>query len=139
MLRHFGRVLFGRADFFPIGRKFNLWPLVELGRASLAFRDVPGIEEVRLTGLEFFERREPWLRTAQQADDVFRLIETGRIRWPERLDEITRATFTVRLCRERRARRMTIMPCNRALYHRDDMSGILEKWMAARGIVTAVE
>jgi hypothetical protein len=135
LLRLFGRFLFGRPDFFPGGAKFNLGPLVKLGRASLAFEDVPGIEDVRLTEVEFFQRREPWRRTVQQAGDIFTLIEREEIQWPTKMEEITKATFTVKLWGQKRARRMTIVPCNRALYSRDEESWILEKWMEARGLV----
>src|SRR5205809_275533 len=82
--------------------------------------------------------RKPWRRVTQQAEDIFTLIEKDHLQWPEKVDEITKATFTVRLCREKRPRRVTIVPCNRALYSRDEESGMLERWMEARGLVRPV-
>jgi hypothetical protein len=135
LLKSFGSCLFGRNDFFPGVAKFDLRPLVDCGRACLACADVPGIEEVKLTHVEFFHRREPWRRVSQQADDIFALIEGAHMQWPEKVDEITKATFTVRLWRQKRPRRVTIVPCNRALYSRDEESSLLERWMEARRLI----
>jgi hypothetical protein len=135
LLKVFGRSLFGRDNFFPGTAKFDLKPLVCRGRGALAWGDVPPIEQVRLTDLEFFRRRAPWRRMIQQADDLFALIEQGELCWPQDVTEITRATFTVKFWRQSRARRVTIVPCNRALYSRDEDSPILERWMAARQII----
>jgi hypothetical protein len=136
LLRALGTCLFGRADFFPGRAKFNLHPLVKLGRASLAFADVPGIEDVRLTDVEFYKRKSPWRRVTQHSADIFSLLEQAEMSWPRELDEITKATFAVKLCRQKRARRVTIVPCNRALYCRDDFSEILERWMEARTFIS---
>lgn len=139
LLKHFGRCLFGRPDFFPIGSKFDLSPLPKLGRGVLVFRDVPGIEDVRLTELELCQRQTPWNRTVRQADDVFRLMEEQDVKWPKDLNEITKATFTMRLWKQKRPRRISILPSNRAIYTRDEDSWIYERWMEARGIVKAVQ
>lgn len=137
LLRAFGSCLFGQADFFPCAEKFDLRPLVELGREALACADVPGIAEVRLTNLEFYQRREPWLRTIKESDDLFTLLERKELAWPARVEEITRAGFTVRLRQHQRLRRVTIMPSNRALYTRDEDSALLDRWMQARGFTSA--
>jgi hypothetical protein len=139
LLKVFGQSLFGRGNFFPDATKFDLRPLICLGRSALAWADVPPIEDVRLTDLEFFRRRAPWRRVIQQADDLFALIERGELCWPRDVTEITRATFTVKFWRQRRPRRLTIVPCNRALYSRDEDGAILERWMAARGIVQPMQ
>lgn len=135
LLKIFGKVLFGRDNFFPGTSKFDLGPLVARGRAALAWADVPSIEQVRLTDLEFYRRKAPWHRVTQQADDLFALIEHGQFCWPSDLKEITKATFTVKLWRQSRARRVTIVPCNRALYSCDEDSPILERWMTARELI----
>jgi hypothetical protein len=134
LLKVFGRTLFGRDDFFPGGAKFDLSPLVKRGRSCLACADVFGIEHVSLTDVEFFHRREPRRRESQHAEDVFTLVERSCVKWPEEVNEITKATFTFRLWRQRRARKLTILPCNRAVYSRDEDSQILERWMEARSI-----
>lgn len=135
LLKLFGKVLFGRDNFFPGTAKFDLGPLIARGRAALAWADVPPIEQVRLTDLEFYRREAPWRRVIQQAEDLFSLIEHGELCWPRDVAEITSATFTVKFSRQSRARRVTIVPCNRALYSRDEDSPILERWMAARGLI----
>jgi len=104
LLRHFGSCLFGRPDFFPGDSKFDLGPLLKLGRAALAFEDVPRMEDARLTAVEFFQRREPWRRTVHEAGDIFTLIERDEIRWPAKQNEIAKATFTVRLWHQKRPR-----------------------------------
>ena len=138
LLKAFGGALFGRDNFFPGRLKFDLRPLVYRGRSALACADVPPIEDVRLTEVHFFRRRAPWRLVIQRADDLFELFERGEIRWPKDLTEITRATFTVKLWRERRPRRLTIIPCNRALYTRDEESPIMGKWMEAREMIRPI-
>lgn len=135
LLKAFGKVFFGRDNFFPGTAKFDLAPLVTRGRAALAWGDVPAIEQVRLTDLEFYRRHAPWRRMTQQADDLFALIEHGELSWPRDVREITKATFTVKFWRQNRAQRVTIMPCNRALFSCDEDSPILERWMEARELI----
>jgi len=138
LLKHFGRCLFGRPDFFPCEARFDLRPLVTLGRAALTFDDVQGIEEVRLTGLEFYQREDPWHREIREAADVFALLEQKKVLWPQELNEITKATFTLKLWRQKHPRRMTIVPCNRALYSHDEHSWILEQWAQRRRFARAL-
>jgi hypothetical protein len=135
LLRVFGKTLFGRDDFFPCRAKYDLSAAVRDGRAILACADVPGIEGVSLTGLEIFEREDPWRRTLYQAPDIFRLIERDEVRWPKKLEHIASATFAVKFWRQKRPRRVTIMPSNRAMYRRDEDSAILERWMEARRLI----
>ncbi len=59
LLRVFGRCLFGRPDFFPGTAKYSLAPLVRQGRDCLVCRDVPGMQEVRLTQVEFYRPDHP--------------------------------------------------------------------------------
>jgi hypothetical protein len=132
LLKIFGRELFGRDTFFPLEARFSLDSLPLLGRAALAWGDVPGIEDVRLTGIEIYERDDPWQRTIKMAADIFTLIERSQMQWPRRMQDITSATFAVKLWRQKRPRRLTIMPSNRVLYMRDDQSPIMERWMVAR-------
>ncbi len=134
LLRLFGSCLFGRKDFFPGTAESTLAPL-PLGRECLACGDVPGIESVSLTETHFFSREEPWNLLIRKADDVFELIERGDLKWPVSVEEITRATFRVKFRGAKRPRRLTIVPCNKALYGRDSDSGILERWLKARGFI----
>ena len=98
---------------------------------------MPGIEAVNLTEVEFYFREQPWKRVIHKADDIFRLIELAEIQWPHKLEDIVRATFRVKFWRAKRPRRMTIVPCNKALYGRDGDSTILEKLLEARGFIAS--
>jgi hypothetical protein len=135
LLRIFGQCLFGRNDFFPGTAKYTLAPLVRRGRDSLACADVPGIEQVRLTEVEFFYENNPWKRVIQKADDIFTLIERSELSWPGHRGQIVRATFKVKFWRAKKPRRLTIVPCNKALYGCDDDSTLLEQWLEAREFV----
>ena len=134
LLRLFGSCLFGRKDFFPGTARYTLAPL-PLGRECLACADIPGIESASLTEVHLFSREEPWNLLIRKADDVFELIERGDLRWPRSVEEITRATFRVKFRGAKRPRRLSIVPCNKALYGRDSDSGILERWLKARGFI----
>jgi hypothetical protein len=135
LLRAFGKVLFGHVNFFPGTRKFDLAPLISRGRAALAWADVPPIEHVWLTDLEFFMREPPCRRATERSADLFTLIERGEVRWPRDPSEVTRATFAVKLRGQERPRQLTLVPCNRALYSMDEHSPVLERWLAARRFI----
>ncbi|PWU18785.1 MAG: hypothetical protein C5B50_08280 [Verrucomicrobia bacterium] len=135
LLRIFGSCLFGNPDFFPGTAKYTLAPLSQTGRASLACVDVPGIERVLLTEVEVQFEEEPRHRKIVKAADVFELVECGRMSWPMRIEAIKRATFQVKFWRTPRPRRLTIIPCNRALYSREEDSPLLERFMQARGFI----
>lgn len=133
LLRAFGIHLFGNPDFFPNVEKYTLSPLLTQGRACLYCWDVPGLEAVRLTGVEFFSPGLPSGRHIYESDDIFEHFKRENIKWPEHADTITRATFRVKIQGHRCWRRLAILPCNRAIYSRDGDGVILEKWMLKRG------
>lgn len=135
LLRKFGRCLFGRPDFFPGTDKYTVAPILRDGRDCLACGDVPGIDGVSLTRVETCQREGDRHRTVQEADDIFRLVERGRVKLPERLEDITSATFQVRFRGARRPRRLTIVPCNRVIYGREEDWPLLERLMLARGFI----
>jgi hypothetical protein len=132
----FGSHLFGKEEFFPATGKYLLAPLVG-GRECLACGDIAGIESVKLTLVEIFERGTPWQRITRESEDVFALAEQGAFRWPSP-DRITRAGFEVKFTSGNKPRRVTIMPPNRALYGRDDDSLLIEEWLRARGFIVEV-
>jgi len=139
LLRLFGACLFGRGDFFPGAARYTLAPLVHRGRACLACADVPGIERVSLTEVELEVQDDPRHRDIRKAEDIFALVETGKLVWPQNVDEIRRATFAIKFWRAPRPRRLTIMPCNRVVYGREEDSGILERLLRTRGFIDAEE
>ena len=137
LLRLFGGCLFGSNDFFPATARLTLAPLVWQGRRSLVCVDIPGLEQVSLTEVEFSSHRLPWKRVAHQARDIFELLERGELQWPQRIEDITRARFAVRFRGARRERSFTIIPSNRVVYSREDDSRLLGKWMVAREFMPA--
>jgi hypothetical protein len=137
LLKIFGRVLFGRGNYFPFKGKYDLLPIVRDGRAVTACRDIPGIEHVAMTGVEFHDR-DAERRSIHHAPDIFSLVERQELQWPEKIEHIASATFAVKLWRQKRARKVTIMPSNRALYSRDEESPILELWFEARRLSVAL-
>ncbi len=132
LLRAFGSCLFGRANFFPDVAKYTLAPIVRHGRDCLACADIPGLERVALTEVEFYFREHPWKRVIHKADDIFRLVDHDELEWPNRLEHLARATFEVKFRRATRPRQLTIVPCNKALYGRDSDTPLLEQWLQAR-------
>jgi hypothetical protein len=136
LLRLFGTCLFGRPDFFPGAARYTLTPLIRHGRACLACADVPAIEHVHLTEVEVAVQEDPRHRDIRKAADIFALVESGKLVWPQNADEIRRATFSIKFRRAPRPRRLTIMPCNRVVYGREEDSGILEQLMRNRGFIT---
>lgn len=132
LLKLFGVHLFGRKDFFPGIAKYTLAPLVYQGRDCLACVDVRGLVSVSLKEVEFFYHQSPWQRVTRKSNDIFTLVEHGNMRWPEDVNQITRATFEIKFRDARKSRRVTIIPSNKALYGRDDDSVMVEQWLQAR-------
>ena len=135
LLRTFGRCLFGRPDFFPGTDKYTVWPIMRDGRGCLACADVPGIEWVKLTRVEFCQREGERHRTVQEGEDIFRLVERGKVKWPDRLEDFASATFQVKFRGAKKPRRLTIVPCNRVIYGREEDWPVLERLMLARGFI----
>jgi len=139
LLRHFGRCLFGRPDFFPAAARYSLCPLLRDGRASLVCADVPGIEWVRLVGVDLDVQEFPKHRDTKRAYDIFELVENGKLRWPADVEQIKRAAFLVKFWRAPKPRRFTIVPCNHVIYGRPEDSRLLQKFMRLRGFIDPEE
>ena len=129
----FGAFLFNDEEFFPGTAKYTLAPLIT-GRDCLACLDISGMERVTLKEVEFLYRGDPWQRVTREADDIFTLVESGLLKWPA-ADRITRASFEVKFTDSRKTRRVSILPSNKALYTRDDDSGMIEQWLTARRFI----
>ena len=135
LLRTFGRCLFGRPDFFPGKDKVPVFPILKNGRDCLTCADVPGIERVGLTRVEFVCRKGPWKRSVHEAEDVFGLVERGELAWPKSPEDFASATFKVKFRGAKSPRRLTIVPCNRVIYGREEDWPFLERLMMARGFI----
>lgn len=139
LLRIFGSTLFGRPDFFPGAAKYNLAPIVRDGRNSLVCADVPGMEWVRLVGIDRDVEEAPKHRDSKKAADIFELVESSQLQWPRNIDQLKRATFLVKFWRAPKPRRFTIVPCNHVIYGRPEDSRILQKFMRLRGFIAQEE
>jgi hypothetical protein len=139
LLRLFGRYVFGRPDFFPGAAKYTLAPLVHDGRSSLACADIPGMEWVRLIGVDRDIFEAPRHRDSKRAQDIFELVESGRLQWPASIDQLKRATFLVKFWRAPKPRRFTIVPCNHVIYGRPEDSRIIQKFLRLRGYIETEE
>jgi hypothetical protein len=139
LLRIFGSTLFGRPDFFPGASKYTLYPIIRDGRASLACADVPGMEWVRLVGVDRDIFEAPKHRDSKKAADIFDLVESGSLKWPDNIEQLKRATFLVKFWRAAKPRRFTIVPCNHVIYGRPEDSRLLQKFMRLRGFIATEE
>lgn len=130
----FGKHLFGDKDFFPGGARFTLTPLVELGRACLACRDIPGIEHITLTEVQTLFGGKTYLRQTHNAEDLYTIIEQERLALPE-ADCLVRASFLVRFSDSKKRRTIKIMGSNKLSVVRDGDTGLIEKWLDVRGFI----
>lgn len=74
----------------------SLEPLIADGRDCLRCRDIDGLDQVTLRGVEFYYHGKPWQQIIRRSDDVFELVENGIFKWPA-TDRLARAEFEVRL------------------------------------------
>ena len=139
LLRLFGSCLFGRPDFFPGAAKYTLTPIVRDGRASLACSDTPGMEWVRLVGVDLDINEAPKHRDSKKAADIFELVENGKLHWPANIEQLKRATFLVKFWRAAKPRRFAIVPCNHVIYGRPEDSRTLQKFMRLRAFIDREE
>lgn len=139
LLRLFGRYIFGRPDFFPGAARYSLLPLVRDGRAALACGDIPGMQWVRLIGIDRDIDESPKHRDSKKAGDIFQLVESDRLHWPAHIEQLKRATFLVKFWRAPKPRRFTIVPCNHVIYGRPEDSRIIEKFLRLRGYIETEE
>jgi hypothetical protein len=130
----FGVHLFGDDRFFSGDAKYTLAPIVQSGKNCLVCSDVEGMADVTLKEVEFFYAGKPSHRIIRKSEDIFALVESGHLKWPEP-DVLTRAVFEVAFAEAKKTRRVTIAGANRAMYGRDDDSVIVERWLKARKFV----
>ena len=77
----------------------------------------------------------PWKRSVHEADDVFGLVGWGGVAWRRSLEDFTSAALQVKFLGAKNPRRLTIVPCNRVIYGREEDWPLLERLMAARGFI----
>ena len=132
----FGLLLFNDAHAFHGGGKYTLEPLRRVGRQALVCAEIDGIEEITLT-----EVQQEWPRghertRIERAPDLFAAFETGGDGW-EAETRIRQAKFEVFFTGAQKPRIVTIVTPNRAVCQRDGDTAIVERWLAARGFISA--
>ena len=130
-----GRHVFHDDNFFPGGARFTLAPLVDTGRNCLACGDIPGIEHILLTEVQILAAAgSEWLRSTHHASDLFTAVENERVVLPEP-ECLVRASFLVRFSDSKKRRTIKILGSNKLSVVRDGDTGLMEKWLDARGFI----
>lgn len=129
-----GLHLFGDAGTFVYAEKYTLEPLRSQGEAALRYRDIEGIEWVRLAQIDLewggaFESVE-----IQRAQDVFKALAVRQAKIPDG-PVIGKAVFKVKLLGEKKPRTISVKAGNKAGYQRSEESAIIEQWLRARGFI----
>ena len=133
----FGKHLFGLEGFFDfdgVGGKFTLDPIVHDWRRCAMCQDIVGIDDVRLTELQFRHPGSQYHVEVHKADEVFRAMEdVGRDIPPGAT--LLRASFKVKSQTAERPRTLVIRPPNVTIFDRESDSALLNRWMMARGFI----
>jgi hypothetical protein len=135
--RTIGVRVFGDASLFDVTmlkEKYTLNPIRTDGRACLACTDVPGIEGVRLTELQWRYNSHLYHVEIHRSDDVFEALEIIRRKLPGNA-QLLRATFKVKFEGAVRERTVVIRPPNIANYDRESDAALVEAWMRKRGFI----
>ena len=121
----FGLHLFGDEQQFPGTEKFTLEPLRTNGGDALACTDLPALEWVHLTEIQYYRGMPDGETEIHRAKDLSRAFE--RRGWPIPEDvHISRASFKVKFAESKTPRTVTICPPNVARYGRDSDAAIVE-------------
>ena len=129
------RHVFHDDNFFPGGARFTLAPLVDTGRNCLACGDITGIEHILLTEVQILAAAgSEWLRSTHHASDLFTAVENERVVLPE-AECLVRASFLVRFSDSKKRRTIKILGSNKLSVVRDGDTGLMEKWLDARGFI----
>jgi hypothetical protein len=130
----FGLHLFGDEQQFPGTEKFTLEPLRTNGGDALACTDLPALEWVHLTEIQYYRGMPDGETEIHRAKDLSRAFE--RRGWPIPEDvHISRASFKVKFAESKTPRTVTICPPNVARYGRDSDAAIVEEWLIRRGFI----
>jgi hypothetical protein len=135
--RLFGKHIFGSADFFAFDGmtgKYTLQPIRRNWQGCVACKDVEGMEDVRLTDIQWRHDSDQYHVEGHRADDVFRALDDINRQIPDSA-KLLRATFKVKFKNAVRPRTVAIRPPNVAIFDRESDSAILEEWMAKREFI----
>lgn len=128
----FGRHLFGNDDHFSASRKYTLDPLKGDGQKAVVCSDVPGMESVRVTEIEYQLGGPHGGSDTCRADDVLAFMSGRQETIPEEA-RITEAAFAVEFSDSHTPRTVVVEPSDTAGYERADDSDRVARWLAMRG------
>lgn len=128
----FGRHLYKDAGSFGGESKYTLEPLREKGEDAIA--PVEGMDDVRLTEVDFLWGGSHNEREIRKADDLFAACKDRGRTFPAKAP-IIKTCFRVTFSNSDTPRTVTIKPPNVAQYTRDADSVIVERWLKARGFI----
>ncbi|MBU6428875.1 MAG: hypothetical protein KGR26_07695 [Cyanobacteria bacterium REEB65] len=130
----FGLHLCGDEQQFPGTEKFTLEPLRTSGGDALTCTDVPALEWVHLTEIQYDRGMPDGETEIHRAKDLSRAFD--RQGWPIP-DEvhILRASFKVKFAESKTPRTVTICSTNAARYGRDSDAAVVEEWLIRRGFI----
>ena len=127
--RVFGRRLFGSDEFFPEeALKYTLEPLKQ-GPSSIAWSDVPGIDEVVLEEVRYDIGGAHHESKTHSAADLFAAL-SGR---PLLSAPIGSARFKIRFSESNKPRAVIITPPRNAKFTRDSDGRTVAEWLSKRG------
>lgn len=135
--RTFGKHLFGSESFFDIegaDGKFTLQPIIDDWRACVACMDIDGIEDIRLTELQFRHDAAQYHVEVHKADEVFSAMEDIDRRVPPKA-RLLKAGFKVKFAGAARPRTVVIRPPNLTIFDRESDAELLNLWMERRGFI----
>lgn len=133
----FGRHLFGDDRYFPSRDKYTLEPLRSDGEASLVCSDIPGIERITLSELEFEQGGFRRNVVRWKSEDVFDMLKATGEEIPP-CARLSKAVFKVLFSGSMRPRTVSIKTLNIAQFQRDDDGRLIELWLELRGFVVSV-
>jgi hypothetical protein len=144
--RVFGLELFGDVDYFTLGDKFTLKPLLERKKDALNCGGIPGIRGARLTRIEYPLRNDQNEVISHAADDILAsfagressLGASSTLLWSS-ITSLSSVTIKLDIgeCDGVRIgeRSVRIIPPNRALYKRDGALPLIEQFLIYNGFV----
>ena len=133
-LNEFGSSIFGSRDFFGSVSRFNLEPLRENGRGSLACSDFPQIEWVNLKEIQIYHSSALGQIEIRRADDLFASLDAMKEPFPSE-GELRRASFLIKIKNAPRPHTLKIGTDNKEEVKNDQDRELFDRWLRARGFI----
>lgn len=131
-LRAIGDHVFGDPDYFNDKKRFSLEKLKEINNAAYDFATVAGIEEVKLTELQYEWGGETEIRKSQNL--LNSLVRRNAQEFSKKA-KLTSAKFRMRFTGNNTPRVVRIQAGNQATFGRDDDGLLIEDWINQQGFV----